>query len=55
MSKFIYNSGNYAIKKKGRGVIHTYLTKSQAKALYELMFLKALEIESISPISSQHI
>ena len=54
MAKFIYNSGDYWIKTRGRGVIKTTLTKSQAKALYELMFLKALEIEGIEPVNSNY-
>lgn len=52
MSKFIYNSGNYWIKNKGRGVVKAYLTKAQAKTIYELMFNKVLEIEGIEPVNS---
>ena len=52
MKTFIYNSGYYWIKGKGRGVIKTHLTKSQAKAIYELLFLKVLELEGIEPVNS---
>ena len=42
-----YQAGVYEVKARGRGVCLVRLTKSQAKALFQLMEENKLEFESI--------
>lgn len=50
MARIHYQAGRYALKYRGRGIVHVLLTKSQAKALFELMRQSALEIESLQSL-----
>ena len=43
----IYQSGVYEVKARGRGLCLARLTKSQAKALFEIFDAGQLELESI--------
>jgi len=43
----LYQNGIYSVKSRGRGVCLAKLTKSQAKALHEILESQQLEIESI--------
>lgn len=52
--KTIYTAGEYYIKMKGRGIQRVTLSKSQAKALFELCRKSILEIESIELITNHN-
>lgn len=49
--KNTYKEGFYWVKSRGCGVCKPFLTKSQAKALYELVKEGKLEFECISPVT----
>lgn len=49
-----YVAGKYAIKYKGRGIVYANLTKTQAKALFDIFKSGQMEFEDIDLIKSKY-